>query len=1579
MPTIRFNLTKADKKSKKKDSSPFLASEPEPPVVMSADVNIPAATPTHPTLYLTRSKRAKLGLTNTTMKKKKLPTTKAAITYETDTDEAAVIAEAIERANSERNNKSSRATRNHPTTHPYIQGILTTPIGRNKTFRATETDDDDNDEAASNAEAIDSATAERSNTHKVMRIKQEYIPDTQGTHHFPPARSHQPQTELFDDSDDDDVADDDDYSVRDDDDRKIPAPTRPKSTRKRQFDDSDVPASPMLPCEKDAFSDAKQPEIRYKTRQYVRECGSQQINFVGRSDLHTTKVKSETPQALQDLQNKLPLTKIGATNPEISPLKATPWRTPIPISDHDHDRGDSHHQLPRVLDLGHIGPPRRTANDISTTIVQISFSTAAATFGSPSVHIFPHNANVILRPTGFEILPTPIRPRAPTPPSDVPSPNYQRPIRDQPNGHARVPNYNGDPVDDDEMTDASDDIPARSTTNIYRDDDMDDDDDDDSDVVNASSVFSIYCPCPKQLCLSVRDQTLPPTKAQKAPAADVEVEEQSNGDKKESPKQLDALPMIQNSPYSVPDSSDNDDSTDTSSFIPDSFTVKTLDSLTLMDRMTTRKATKNVKMTKNIPRPARPQPPTKSKQFATPINVANPFYVKPPINAAIPFTISIDDDETETPSTPSSRNRTQSCQVNYLKTFNTSGPRNLDAPPSPAISLNSELFSPLFSNLSSSNDSTFDCLSTSTGITAFLELSDDDETLELPYRLDKLHIPCPEDNVLDPIHHVPFLQHHSDLDSRTNPHASLLFYADATLQDDINGPITMCNLPTCVDSSITAASFCLRYIQSNPVTKQCIRDLTTEHLRHLMCNLYPILIAGSDKDPNQEEFIQCIQHTFNRTTNLVMDNLSSEHRSQLTNGTPSLFVSLLSDYEPGSFGHECSLSILYAFKMMYLIHLYIQGQTSSCPHQPPELADIIRNIPTFATALRLFPNRSNFRDVPRFIIKFFQDQQLSPSPYDITLDSTRTRHIQTPTHLNSASLIAFTHSPLVNGFGEPTTGISPSASHVARVLISATLRQHATLTSKLTTGDDLHLQSSNICIGSLPPADLLMNHNCSAFPMATSPTPEQLSIMHSKATAIAVNFVICRPLTSNDLQNFTIPIGNCDYATLKSNFDPIKTDTINHSIDFLPDHEYTMFRVVSNINVTDPQCVLPQTPLPTKVLIYQGNTQEHQSTPSYTPGSPTELPIPLPSAHIFPYLQQGEQTNHFHQHNGTIKPYTTTTVQQLFNDQACIPMNTCYAANPWTCPNNPSQLWRQPNPVYHVIDDPKTIPLSLATRLIQVITTKRGSTDVYGSWALPHLENALSNPLSQITHNPFSYYWQQHNHPEYPFIKASEPNILSNPPALMVVRTRRSSLQEENPPEIEPETADPDTSDNSSETDISRHETHNIDANQPSSDVQAQEIDTPAENPLKRLSRTVTQILSPKSVQPDTQIETSSSPKTDTPSKPAAKDKPAKHPTFAYPPIHETFFTDDEDNEDQQDDPPQIPLQSPDALTSSTRTDFTYPPIEDLTKTLLKYAKNANLRKLSYPTDLVARRRQFNAFMDNLRIVCNISPDTPSL
>ena len=109
---------------------------------------------------------------------------------------------------------------------------------------------------------------------------------------------------------------------------------------------------------------------------------------------------------------------------------------------------------------------------------------------------------------------------------------------------------------------------------------------------------------------------------------------------------------------------------------------------------------------------------------------------------------------------------------------------------------------------------------------------------------------------------------------------------------------------------------------------------------------------------------------------------------------------------------------------------------------------------------------------------------------------------------------------------------------------------------------------------------------------------------------------------------------------------------------------------------------------------------------------------------------------------------------------------------------------------------------------------------------------------------------------------------------------------------------------------------------------------------------------------------------------PQTRNRPPKHPTFVYPPIHETFFDHDTDGDDDDNDPPQIPVTPADDLTSSTRTDSSYPPVEELTRTLLKYAKNANLQKLTYPTDLASRRRQFNSFMDNLRIVCNISPYT---
>jgi hypothetical protein len=84
-------------------------------------------------------------------------------------------------------------------------------------------------------------------------------------------------------------------------------------------------------------------------------------------------------------------------------------------------------------------------------------------------------------------------------------------------------------------------------------------------------------------------------------------------------------------------------------------------------------------------------------------------------------------------------------------------------------------------------------------------------------------------------------------------------------------------------------------------------------------------------------------------------------------------------------------------------------------------------------------------------------------------------------------------------------------------------------------------------------------------------------------------------------------------------------------------------------------------------------------------------------------------------------------------------MTAPYEANQWACHDNPSQLWRQSNPVHHIVDDPNTIPLDLATRLIQVITTKHGSDSVYRAWAIPHLENTLHYKTDQMTHNFFIF------------------------------------------------------------------------------------------------------------------------------------------------------------------------------------------------------------------------------------------------
>jgi hypothetical protein len=56
----------------------------------------------------------------------------------------------------------------------------------------------------------------------------------------------------------------------------------------------------------------------------------------------------------------------------------------------------------------------------------------------------------------------------------------------------------------------------------------------------------------------------------------------------------------------------------------------------------------------------------------------------------------------------------------------------------------------------------------------------------------------------------------------------------------------MRHIPACVDTSITAATFCLlHYITANLATKECVRDLTTDHLRHFFRELHPVLLVNA--------------------------------------------------------------------------------------------------------------------------------------------------------------------------------------------------------------------------------------------------------------------------------------------------------------------------------------------------------------------------------------------------------------------------------------------------------------------------------------------------------------------------------------------------------------------------------------------------------------------------------------------------------------------------------------------------------------------------------------------------------------
>ncbi len=179
-------------------------------------------------------------------------------------------------------------------------------------------------------------------------------------------------------------------------------------------------------------------------------------------------------------------------------------------------------------------------------------------------------------------------------------------------------------------------------------------------------------------------------------------------------------------------------------------------------------------------------------------------------------------------------------------------------------------------------------------------------------------------------------------------------------------------------------------------------------------------------------------------------------------------------------------------------------------------------------------------------------------------------------------------------------------------------------------------------------------------------------------------------------------------------------------------------QIADLFEVIDPHCVLPQTPEPSNATIYHGT---HSENPSYTTGSPTEMPIPKEEAHTFPIIfDSGNLPIIFNNQNGLVEPYLSTTVQHQFKTQASISMAATYEANQWACPDNPSQLWHQSYLVHHVAHPlPAFIHTFIHLRNIPHCGVKAVSGEKYmpGTYDVVHLyativPNLIETPNTMI-------------------------------------------------------------------------------------------------------------------------------------------------------------------------------------------------------------------------------------------------------
>ncbi|KAI2514023.1 hypothetical protein MHU86_407 [Fragilaria crotonensis] len=541
---------------------------------------------------------------------------------------------------------------------------------------------------------------------------------------------------------------------------------------------------------------------------------------------------------------------------------------------------------------------------------------------------------------------------------------------------------------------------------------------------------------------------------------------------------------------------------------------------------------------------------------------------------------------------------------------------------------------------------------------------------------------------LDAIHHHPFrmFQHFHHIPSRN------LFFTEAMLMDTINGTIHLRDLPLCVRTSATISAFCINTL-ADPPELNIIRGLDKHFIHHILRHVIrdhmyiDELISGTNipllnVQPDKLLLLRSMKHTLNRATNMVVQHLNDQQRSQFlpaelrehsaTLTTRSTTTPRLSD-----------------------------GNTMRTEHYfyPDHLFAIAKEIKSTATALSLLPDTTTFNLLPRFVHDAFDEvDDLFPGT-SLGHRSDQYYRDKLPYLQTEFELVQPYVTDYINSFPTPSTEAKEIASDRACELINVALFQHAII-------HHMFLSSFATC-----------------YPMITKPSDVQLTFDNVTEDTLAINHVICNPLILQELISMNrFDSDPLTYMEIYNRLTPIATDTVNDSIDFLPHFEYVLFRVVQLLHPKDPTGIIRENYPPTNVVIFQGSPLQ---APTYCFGSPTEIAIPTPTTGAFP-INLDHSGDPIIVNNISGEAYNRSTVQRLFRTQTAKPIHPDQVNDPDWIPRHTADLRRHPDAdLYHVACDPKRIPFSLAVRLIPVYTTGPSGQTIYQAWALPHLNNAL--------------------------------------------------------------------------------------------------------------------------------------------------------------------------------------------------------------------------------------------------------------